>query len=277
MAEPARLAQLLIEAMAKHLPPSASSLRLLDVGGAAHAVLQQRRADLTVQSLAAHGLPDVADDSIDAITLYDQELDAALLTQALRLLRPGGRLIAVDSHGLPSDDWVRRLEAQGFTRILVETAAECPLPVGVLLRGEKPHLSEDTQVRVRVASTRDDLLTDFAAYPGRYVYTLIRQMPNKPVWALREGESYQWDAIGVQIDGGFALLAFSSLAKAVAFMQPAVLAGQIRDVNKVGKFSVETAKDWAFPVLLNPDEDILMRQAEGVTRLDPFTAEMPDE
>jgi len=39
----------------------------------------------------------------------------------------------------PSEAFVKTLEAADYTRILVEVGAECPLPVGALMRGEKPH------------------------------------------------------------------------------------------------------------------------------------------
>jgi len=41
-----RVERQLIEAMAKHLPPSAASLRLVDIGGRAGAVFAEARADL---------------------------------------------------------------------------------------------------------------------------------------------------------------------------------------------------------------------------------------
>ena len=43
-----RSEQLLMEAMAKHLPPSAASLRLVDIGGRTSAVFMALRADLDV-------------------------------------------------------------------------------------------------------------------------------------------------------------------------------------------------------------------------------------
>ena len=113
----------------------------------------------------------------------------------------------------------------------------------------------------------------FADYRGKYVYLLVTQTPNKPVWTLEAGEVIQWQA--VTLDG--ALLAFSSLPKAVGFMQPAVLAGRIHDVNKVGKFSVATARTWTQPVLLNPASDVLENGTVGRIEVDATTAEAPDE
>src|SRR5690606_2627477 len=109
----------------------------------------------------------------------------------------------------------------------------------------------------------------FADYRGRYVYLLVTQIPNKPGWTLQAGEAIQWQA--VTLDD--ALLAFSSLPKAVGFMQPAVLAGRIQDVNKVGKFSVATAQTWTQPVLLNPESDVLEGGTVGRIDVDASTAE----
>ncbi|MBE0691144.1 MAG: hypothetical protein IH587_13575, partial [Anaerolineae bacterium] len=134
-----------------------------------------------------------------------------------------------------------------------------------------------TLARIRVAARHDDLLTDLDGYPGRYLYLLIRQTPNKPVWALRPGEALEWRAAALTIEGQTVLLVFSSLAKAIAFMQPAVLAGHIRDINKVGKFSVQTARAWKLSLLLNPDYALLADHPQTFLAIDPATAEQPDE
>lgn len=285
-----------IEAMAKHLPPSGSALRLLDVEGAAGSVLSCLRPDVDVQTVATdgEGWP-LGENTVDAIAIYDQVITTEMLAAALRVLRSGGRLIAVDPAGIPAQAWVDRLEGAGFTRILVEGALD-NAPTGVLIRGEKPHITEDTLQRIRVAAQQDDLLTDLGHYPGRFLYLLIRQTPNKPVWALREEERLAWQAVTLggeqptvnssQQSASISpnsklsqptLLAFSSLAKAVAFMQPAILAGRIRDINKVGKFSIETARTWGLPILLNPADSVLVDHMQGLIPIDPATAEHADE
>jgi SAM-dependent methyltransferase len=274
MSNTPRVERALIEAMAKHLPPSGAALRLLDWDGATGAVLRELRADLDIDTNNGHY--DWQPDSLDAIAIYDRAY-APLLPDALAALRPGGRLIIVDSNDNPDARHVTLLEGAGYARILVEIAAECPLPIGVLMRGEKPHITDDTLERVRGTAQRDDLLTDLNRYPGRYLHLLIRQTPNKPVWALRPDEALHWEAIAAQHDDGVALLAFSSLSKAVAFMQPAVLAGQIRDVNKVGKFAVATAQAWEMPLLLNPANDVLANYAQVSIVVDPTSAEASDE
>jgi hypothetical protein len=195
------------------------------------------------------------------------------LTLALRALRPGGRLIVTLSDGEPHEQYVRALEDAGYHRILVETGAATPLPVGVLVRGEKRHVTDDTLERIRVAAEQDSGDLDMATYRGRYVYLLIKQTPNKPMWAMRSDEAIHWDALTV----GEVLLAFTSLPKAVNFMQPAVLSGWITGVNKVAKFKRETVAGWGIRVLLNP----ALGRVAGVTvsfrPIDPQTAEKPDE
>lgn len=269
-----RVARLLIEAMGKHLPPSAAVLRLLDVGGAVGAVLAEKRTDLEIHRVSAD--PDswtIAPDSFDAVVAYDSLLDSRLLDSALSALRPGGRLIVMDARGEVSEVPVKTLESAGYTRILVEVGAECPLPTGVLMRGEKPHTTANTHERIQQVAEHDSNTLNLDDFRGKYVHLLVVQTPNKPVWAMGADERYQWRA--AVVDG--ALLAFSSLPKAVAFMQPAVVAGQIRGVNKVAKFSRATAQTWTQPVLLNPTLDALNDKTLAYIDIDPSTAEESDE
>ena len=49
------------------------------------------------------------------------------------------------------------------------------------------------------------------------------------------------------------LLAFSSLVKAVAYMQGAVMAQRLVGVNKVGKFPAAAMQAWPLPLALNPN------------------------
>ncbi len=271
-----RTARLLIEAMAKHLPPSSARLRLYDIGGKAGDVLRELRADLDIVAVAAPPEAwDAPDNSVDSIVAlgYEGALDDTFLAVALRVLRPGGRLIMVDPDGEPDKAIVQQLEASGHTRILVETAAECPLPLGVLMRGEKPHTTDSTFARIKVAANADADNLTLADFDGAYVYLLVRQTPNKPAWALRDGENIVWHA--ALADGHY--VAFTSLPKAVSLMQPAVMQGIVTDVNKVGKFSMKTAQTWDAPVLLNPTLDRLKGRTITFTPIDPATAEAPDE
>jgi len=78
-------------------------------------------------------------------------------------------------------------------------------------------------------------------------------------------------------DNETVLLAFSSLPKAVEFMQPAVLAGHILDVNKVAKFAWGVVQALPYPIMLNPSDEIFDTQPVVFVAVDPATAEAPDE
>jgi len=264
-----------VEALAKHLPPSAATLRVLVHGDAASSTLHELRRDL--ETIPAVGKDErnwnVEPNSIDAFVALDTHFeDRRFLEAALGALRPGGRLIGVRTDDRPRQEYVDMLEKAGYTRILVEAVFD-----GVLLRGEKPHTEQRTHDRIRQVASRDDNLLDLAAYNGRYLYLLIRQTPNKPTWRFTPGEQIEWQAVALDNGSAPMLLAFSSLPKAVAFMQPAVMAGHIKDVNKVAKFSRETIQQWAAPALLNPTIDILEDSEVTLVPVDPQLAEAPDE
>lgn len=265
-----------VAVMAKHLPPSASTLRLLDFDGISGGVLANWRADLDITHVSPGDLggAGLASDSIDAAVAYDIEIDAKLLSESLRLLRPGGRLIMLNSRGSVSQSQARVLRDNGYTRLLVEPALD---GLGVLLRGEKPHHTADTTGRIQgVARAEGDLL-DLDNFAGRYLHLLIQQRPNKPVWKLTGEETITWRAAALDSGGRQVLLAFSSLPKAVGFMQPAVLKGLIRDVNKVGKFSRDTVQSWTWSVVLNPTLDSIQGESLTTVQIDPASAEAPDE
>ncbi len=264
-----------ITALAKHLPPSASALKLLDVGGETGAVLASLRADVVVTSASLAAVDwQFAPDSMDAITLYDALPDAVLLAAGLHVMRPGGRLIIVNPAGRFDEKYGHQLEAAGYTRILVEPALD---DTGVLIRGEKPHTTADTLARVHIAADRDADATPLSAYTGRFVHLLIQQTPNKPVWKLAPDEKILWHAAAAHIENEPHLLAFTSLPKAVSLMQPAVVQSIVRDVNKVAKFSKATAQTWQYPVLLNPMLDQIRYNAILFVPIDPASAEAGDE
>jgi hypothetical protein len=235
-------------------------------------VLAQQRNDLdvTIVDSSIHDWT-FSVDSFDAVVVYDHALTAELLEAVLRVLRPGGRLVSVDPTGAPGEAWVKTLEEVGYARVLVETAAECPLPVGALMRGEKPYTEEHTVDRVRQVASRDDVPR------ARNVNVLVRQTPNKPGWTLQPDDTIVWEAVAVAGDNETVLLAFSSLPKAVAFMQPAVMAGHIQGVNKVAKYRWDVVYHWPNPIMLNPTDDILQTNQVIFLTVDPGTAEVPDE
>ncbi|MCY3779985.1 MAG: hypothetical protein OXG78_06730 [Chloroflexi bacterium] len=265
-----------VAVMAKHLPPSASTLYLLDLDGCSGEFLSESRADLRISHVppARLNASVIGSDSVDAIVGFDIELTGDLLGHLLTVLRPGGRLIALLSRGSVSERHPRLLRDNGYVRILVEPALD---GLGVLLRGEKPQATADTLDRIQAVAQADADALDLATYRGRYLHLLIQQRPNKPAWMLAPADVICWRAIGIERAGSTVLLAFSSLPKAVGFMQPGVLAGLITDVNKVGKFSRSTADDWAWDIVLNPTLESIANENLTTVEIDPATAEAPDE
>src|SRR5690606_9657201 len=141
----------------------------------------------------------------------------------------------------------------------------------VLMRGEKPHITPDTLERVQQVAQQDADRLDLSAYRGRYVHLLIKEEPNQPAWTRQPQDPIAWSAVALQAPDQAAqtLLAFSSLPKAVAFMQPAVLSGRVKEINKVAKFSLAMAQKWSLPVLLNPTVDALDRATLTWVQIDP--------
>lgn len=265
-----------VAVMAKHLPPSASTLRLLDLDGCSGEMLAALRADLRSFHLEPASLISsvIKSNSVDAVVAYDTDLSDTALQCVLAVLRPGGRLIVLQSSGSVSENHPRLLAENGYIRILAEPALD---GLGVLLRGEKPHLTVDTVERVQSVARADEDALNLAQYPGRYLHLLIQQQPNKPAWKLTPADKITWGAVAIEREQSPVLLAFSSLPKAVAFMQPAVLAGRLADINKVGKFSRATAAAWAWDAILNPTPESLASARFTAVEIDPATAEAPDE
>lgn len=271
MAATPRVQRLLIEAIAKHLPPGGSSLRMIDVGGRAGSILVGMRPDIEiVLSPRSNAQWPIEPGSVDAVVAFNRKPEAILLDSALTALRPGGRLILMNEQGEPDESIVKTLEQEGYTRILVETGAECPLPVGVLMRGEKPHTESHTVERIKQIAAQDKR-------QGRYVHLLIKQTPDKPVWKLTPEDEISWEAVGVAGDNETVALAFSSLPKAVEFMQPVVKTGKLVGVTKIAKFKWDVARAWDFPVLLNPTDDIFETNQVAMLPVDPSAVEAPDE
>ena len=271
-----RIRRHFVAVMAKHLPPSGSTLRLLDLDGNSAAALAEERADLEIRQVPAADIRklDIAPDSIDAVLAYDVDLRDALLKSCLSALRAGGRFIALHSRGAADESHLRQLREHGFVRILVEPALD---ELGVLIRGEKPHATADTLARIQSVARADANSLDHARFRGRYIHLLIQQRPNKPVWKLESGDEIAWRAAAIQRDRKTRLLAFSSLPKAVSFMQPAVLAGFIADINKIGKFSAITASACGWDLVINPTLETIEGDTPLFIDIDRALAEAPDE
>lgn len=216
---------------AKHLPPSAGRPRVLALDEAAGRALP-------VEAVVCGPAP--APGPFDAIVGW---AGPEALARWHGLLRPGGRLILAAPPTASPEALLDALTSAGFVHCLVEASAE-----GVLFRGERPFLRA-AQERLRALAAEDE------APPLPFVFVLVWQTPNKPAWQLAPDEPVEWRAATLVDPGSGQVLVpgFSSLVKAVAFMQPAILAGLLTGVNKVGKYPAAQIATWAWPVLLNPE------------------------
>jgi hypothetical protein len=259
-----------IETIAKQLPPSGSTLHLLDVGGRCGQALQQLRPDVRVTIASLRVETWQWQSLFDAIVAYDYALTPDFLANALSALRHGGRLIVLNPLQAMDVAWGKQLEQAHYVRILVESTDD---QRGILMRGERAHTQHDTLARVQVGAGGDSDTLDWAQYQGRFVHVLVRQTPNKPAWKITPQDVLTWHSV----TANGRVLAFTSLPKAVNFMQSAVLQNRIQDVNKVAKFRKDTAQTWAFGLMLNPMLATLGEASFAWQLLDYTTAEKPDE
>lgn len=276
--------------MARHLPPGNAGLKVIDMS--AEPVIRALMALRPDVEPVYGALDSFEDDTIDAITAYDASYQianwAAFLKQVLRVLRPGGRLILFTPDGLIDrrkytlEEEAIMLHQAGFVRMLSERIFG-----GVLTRGEKPY-QEDLSTTERIESTVQEITdttgvligSELLEMKARFVYLLIKSTPNKPVWSLKPDETIHWTAVAVGDPDreSDTVLAFTSLPRAVHFMQNAVLVDAIQDVNKIAKFGKGTASTWPFHVWLNPQLHEVKRFLPGIwMSVDPTTAEAPDE
>jgi hypothetical protein len=230
--------------LAQHLPPSPGRPRVLALDPATAAELAEA-ADV---SREAGDAPPGPYDAIAGRRLAATEDVRRLAAR----LRPGGRLILAAQ--APPEALLAALTGAGLIHCLVERAGDL-----TLYRGERPPEAASTLERARQLAA----VAPGAQPPPRFIFLLVTQSPNKPAWTLAPGEPVEWRAATVAAADGPRLLAFSSLVKAVAYMQPAVLAGALHGVNKVAKFPAGAAAAWPLPLLLNPHFDDLRGLAAG--------------
>jgi len=271
-------------------------LCILSVDFSARTLRLARRAGTYYQDCVAWAQADVTklparDNSFDAVTAHNiysmlEEHPAflhAFLRETLRVLRPGGRLIMLDPaqglfgflrrrHRSTLAQVAAHLNDAGYARVLSERVAD---GAGILSRGEKPYPALNTVERIAQTAAHDDVdssndalqIVDAAnlanTIRGRFVFVLVRQTPDKPVWAIQPGEAIRWQAAMVNDERNKPyLLAFASLSKAVAFMQPAVTGGVLQGINKVGKFEKHAAAKWSADVLINPAFETLRTSSQ---------------
>jgi hypothetical protein len=85
----------------------------------------------------------------------------------------------------------------------------------------------------------------------RFFYLLVAQSPNRPSW--QNDPERRWMAVGGidRATGRETALAFTSPRRAVAFLQAAVMAGRLRDINKIPRFAAHAAREWPFLLLFD--------------------------
>ncbi len=262
---------------AQHLPPSAGLPRVLALDGATAQALDSL-AQVT-PALDPTALPAGPFDAIAGPAAPDQ------LGALGQRLRPGGRLIL--THPASPEALLAALTGAGLIHCLVE-----PRGPFSLYRGERPPAGTSVERLQTLAAEGPSTpatptlpghplpITSYGSIKSAYIFLLVAQSPNKPAWKLAPGEPITWRAATVLPAGGPppVLLVFTSLVKAVACMQGAVLAGQLAEVNKVGKFPVTAAEAWAVPLTVNPAFDAIRDLAPGPAwEVDPRTAITGDE
>ncbi len=255
----------MLSMFAKHLPPSSEQPRVLALSDAVADELRDR-VELTFGAARTGTLPP---GQLDAVVGYAAPEQIPILG---RLLRPGGRLILA-THA-DSQRLLDALTHAGFIHCLVE-------PVGdlTLYRGERPPEGGPLQ-RLETLSTSFESLYPATGHRPPSLFLLVTQSPNKSAWKLSPDEKLEWRAVTLldPATGLPALLAFSSLVKAVAFMQAAILARMITGVNKVAKFKAEVAQSWELPMILNPAFDNVRSVPLGPAyHVDPQMAVMGEE
>lgn len=216
---------------AKHLPPSAGQPRVLALDDNAASELP---AEIELASARDNPVGE-----FDAIVGYAPPDNFAAHFQRLR---PGGRLIL--AHIAPAEELLKSITTAGFIHCLVESYDAL-----TLYRGERPPLGSSIE--------RLQALNLHTSTPPHFIFLLITQTPNKPMWtlAVAPDEKLAWRAATV-LDPATnqpTLLAFSSLVKAVAFMQSAILNQWLSGINKVGKFRADLVQTWSWPLVLNPE------------------------
>lgn len=227
---------------AKHLPPSAGATRVWVVGG---------QPDLP----PGVDLRPTPEPNLDAVVGW---ADPARLPDLAALLRPGGRLVL--AHPAPATSLLAALQTAGLIHALVEEH-----PTGTLYRAERPPHGDSVE-RVRTLNHTGPATSPF-------VFLLVRQTPNKPAWKLTPTDTLVWEAATLHHPGQTELLAFTSLTRAVGFMQAAILNRWLTGVNKVGKFPAALAATWPHALCLNPDFEAVRALPLGPQcPVDPHTA-----
>ena len=236
----------------KHLPPSADlpNVHACDERGRRWAMALQRQGHITLNDRQA----------IDGVLASD----LSFAPEAAQRLRPQGRAIFLIPNGaeVASQAVVQALTSAGLVRVLTEAVLDGAY---LLARGERPagqpRPVERSERSVAIADITPGALNPIEAQQAaeryRALHLLVQQDPPGRGWA--ESAAVTWRASTVRDVAAdrVVLLAFTSLVKAVAFMQPAVLAGAIHHINKMPRYEVVHLIKWGLPVIVNPVFEVL--------------------
>ncbi len=241
----------------KHLPPSASlpNVRACDERGRRWSMALERQGYITL----ADQRP------FDGVIASD----IAFAAEAAALLRPNGRAIFLipNTEDVTGEALADALASAGFVRALTETVLDNAY---VLARGERP--TEQIRTTDRIAaiaqvSTGAVTVIELEEAERQYwsLHLLVRQHPPSRSWDDRQPNT-SWQAITVRDDktDRVVLLAFTSLVKAVTFLQPAVLARAIQNVNKLPRYEMKHFRQWNVPLIVNPVFEALREDSRFV-------------
>ena len=253
----------------KHLPPSASipNVQACDERSRRWGMSLERQGHITVDNARP----------IDGVLA--SELSFA--PEAASILRPNGRAIFLvpNTTDVAPEAVVQTLTAAGLVRILMEAVLD---DAYLLARGERP--TEHAHPTARIAAiaqlapnASEVVEATEIAQQYRSLHLLVRQNPPMRGWTAES--DFTWQAITVrdtQADR-VVLLAFTSLVKAVAFMQPAVIAGVMSNVNKLPRYETELLIKWNLPLIVNPTFEALREDQRfdfqsPPLEIDPFAA-----
>jgi len=228
----------------KHLPPSASipNVQAGDERSRRWGMSLERQGHITLN----------ADRPIDGVLA--SELSFA--PKAASSLRPNGRAIFLvpNTADVSTEAVVQTLTAAGLVRILSESVLN---EAYLLARGERPTTQARTTDRIatiaQVAPNPIEVVEiEEAVQQYRSLHLLVRQDPPARAWNEAQ-PNLTWQALTVQDAWAdrVVLLAFTSLVKAVAFMQPAVIAGVIHNINKLPRYEMDQFLKWNLPLIVN--------------------------
>ena len=258
----------------KHLPPSADLPNgyACDERSRCWVTALERQGHITLNERQA----------IDSVIASDM----TFAVEAMMRLRPNGRAIFLlpNTAEAISETLVETLASAGFVRILMEAVLDNTY---VLVRGERPTEYTSTINRMAtiaqtVSNAIEPLEPKQAAEQYRFLYLLVQQHPPVRGWEQTAQTTWRAKTVRDAATDRVVLLAFTSLPKAVAFMQPAVLAGAIQNVNKLPRYDMDQFLKWGLPLIVNPtferlSEDDHFEFQSPPLEVDPFRAMKSNE